>query len=126
MSCAACEAPMDIVPRLNGLVAKRLRSLEAVDQGLVVAVSGGPDSVALLRSVLDAWIAVGIGPVVVAHLNHQLRGADSDADEQFVARLHAELTQAFADLALVCGRLDVAREAASSGKNLEAVARRLR
>ena len=49
----------------------------------VVAVSGGPDSVALLRALLQETAA----PLVVAHLNHQLRGADSDADEAFVRGL---------------------------------------
>jgi len=48
----------------------------------VVAVSGGADSVALLRKVHGAGV-----PVVAAHLNHGLRGTESDADEAFVAEL---------------------------------------
>ncbi|MBY0522155.1 MAG: tRNA lysidine(34) synthetase TilS [Gemmataceae bacterium] len=83
--------------------------------GTVVAVSGGPDSVALLRALL----ALGVGPLVVAHLNHQLRGAESDGDEQFVRDRCAGLT-------LRCERLDVAAQARVEGANLEAVARRLR
>src|ERR1051326_8084843 len=51
---------------------------------MLVAVSGGPDSVALLH----ALIAVQAHqPIVIAHLNHQLRGAESDGDEQFVREL---------------------------------------
>src|SRR3954466_7367785 len=50
---------------------------------IVVAVSGGPDSTALLR----AWCAADTGPLVAAHLNHGLRGAASDADEAFVGDL---------------------------------------
>ena len=49
----------------------------------VVAVSGGADSVALLRALVEA----GVGPLTVAHVNHRLRGAESDADEAFVREL---------------------------------------
>src|SRR5262245_37851826 len=48
-----------------------------------VGVSGGADSVALLRLLLER---VDIRPVVV-HLNHQMRGSESDGDEQFVGAL---------------------------------------
>lgn len=51
-------------------------------QPLLVGVSGGPDSVALL----DALVQLGYRPHV-AHLNHQLRGAESDADAEFVRQL---------------------------------------
>lgn len=51
-----------------------------------IAVSGGADSVALLRLMLELRDELGILPSVV-HLNHKLRGADSDEDEQFVRRL---------------------------------------
>ena len=57
--------------------------------GLVAAVSGGPDSVALLRALRDAR---GAGPLTAAHLNHQLRGAEGDADEAFVRELCAGLS----------------------------------
>ncbi len=53
---------------------------------VLVAVSGGPDSVALLHLLLrlasDHSISLG-----VAHLNHGLRGADSDRDADFAAAL---------------------------------------
>jgi tRNA(Ile)-lysidine synthase TilS/MesJ len=61
--------------------------------GLVVAVSGGPDSVALLRALLAVRASRPV-PLVLAHLNHQLRGSDSDADEAFIADLHAGLIAA--------------------------------
>ncbi len=51
-----------------------------------VAVSGGADSVALLRLLLEIQHEAGI-VISVVHLNHQLRGAESDADEQFVRDL---------------------------------------
>jgi tRNA(Ile)-lysidine synthase len=101
-------------------------SLAEDPPGLVVAVSGGPDSVALLRALLEAR-GEEPTPLVVAHLNHQLRGPDSDADEAFVAGLHAALVQnGAAHLHLAGRRLDVARLAAGEGGNLEAVARRER
>src|SRR5438132_3472467 len=49
---------------------------------VVVAVSGGPDSTALLLALHE----IGL-PIVAAHVNHHLRGAESDADEQFVREL---------------------------------------
>ncbi|HEX8325148.1 MAG TPA: tRNA lysidine(34) synthetase TilS, partial [Tepidisphaeraceae bacterium] len=52
-----------------------------------VGVSGGADSVALLRLLAGR----GNGSVVVAHLNHHLRSADSDADAVFVQRLGERL-----------------------------------
>ena len=51
-----------------------------------VAVSGGADSVALLLLLLELRKKLGI-VLSVAHLNHQLRGRASDADEKFVAKL---------------------------------------
>ncbi len=51
-------------------------------EALLVGVSGGPDSVALL----DVLVKAGWRPHV-CHLNHQLRGAESDADAEFVRRL---------------------------------------
>jgi tRNA(Ile)-lysidine synthase len=86
--------------------------------GLVVAVSGGPDSVALLRALREAR---GAGPLTAAHLNHQLRGAESDADEAFVRDLCGGLS-----LDCRCERLDVRGAAQAEGDNLEGVARRLR
>jgi tRNA(Ile)-lysidine synthase len=87
----------------------------------VVAVSGGPDSVALLRALLECTSS----PLVIAHLNHQLRGAESDGDEAFVRDLHRELRGTGANLLpLRCDRIDVA--AAAVGDNLESVARRIR
>ncbi|MFM7150588.1 MAG: ATP-binding protein, partial [Gemmataceae bacterium] len=54
--------------------------------GMVLAVSGGADSVALVRGLLTLRGKDG-PPLVVAHLNHLLRGPESDRDEQFVRDL---------------------------------------
>jgi tRNA(Ile)-lysidine synthase len=55
-------------------------------QCLVVAVSGGADSVCLLHVLLSLKERLGI-TLHLAHLNHQLRGAESDADGAYVAEL---------------------------------------
>ncbi|HJT32708.1 MAG TPA: tRNA lysidine(34) synthetase TilS [Pirellulales bacterium] len=56
----------------------------------LAAVSGGADSVALLRA-LAAMRPAGPGRLVVAHFNHRLRGSAADADAAFVAKLAGEL-----------------------------------
>jgi tRNA(Ile)-lysidine synthase len=83
---------------------------------VVAGVSGGADSVAMLY----AFHALNI-PVTVAHLNHQLRGAESDADESFVQLLADELGFPFSRAAA-----DVKMLAATSGLSIEMAARRAR
>jgi len=56
------------------------------DVTVLLAVSGGPDSVALARA-MTALRPESAGRLVVAHFNHALRGAASDVDEQFVVGL---------------------------------------
>jgi tRNA(Ile)-lysidine synthase len=51
-----------------------------------IAVSGGADSVALLRLLEILRDRLGIA-VLVVHFNHKLRGAESDADAEFVAKM---------------------------------------
>jgi len=83
----------------------------------VVAVSGGPDSVALLRSLH----AIAPQELVVAHFNHQLRGTEGDEDLRFVRELAKSLKLQFRD-----GTADVREIARATGENLEDAARRLR
>lgn len=85
----------------------------------VVAVSGGPDSIALLH-LLDSLRQVLAVRLVVAHLNHKLRGGESDQDEAFVADTANRL-----GLPFVCERLDVAAQL-KAGENLESRARQMR
>jgi tRNA(Ile)-lysidine synthase len=66
---------------------RRFLAAHAIDGTVVAAVSGGGDSTALLVALGEAE---GID-VVAAHVNHHLRGADSDADEGFVRELCARL-----------------------------------
>jgi tRNA(Ile)-lysidine synthase len=80
----------------------------------VVGVSGGADSVALLRALRACDV-----PLAVAHVNHKLRGSDSDADEAFVRDLCAAL-------GVECHVKAVDVAALAAGDNLEATARRVR
>ncbi len=57
---------------------------------LLVAVSGGPDSVCLLYILVKLKDELGIR-LHIAHLNHQLRGAESEADAQYVSTLAQHL-----------------------------------
>src|SRR6185369_6971695 len=79
---------------------------------ILVGVSGGADSVALLLVLKQLGFSVG-----AAHLNHGLRGAESDADEKFVQEL-AETN----GIPLVCSRSSVSL----AGSNIEAAGRAAR
>jgi tRNA(Ile)-lysidine synthase len=70
----------------------------APDARVVVAVSGGPDSVCLLHVLRELKIRVA----GVAHVNHQLRGEASDADERFVADLTRAMGLRFHSRAAPC------------------------
>ena len=85
-----------------------------------IAVSGGIDSVALLRLLLDLRGELGI-VVSVVHFNHKLRGSESDADEEFVFRLARDH-----GLEFICEGDDVAQHAAQESVSLETAARELR
>jgi tRNA(Ile)-lysidine synthase len=90
----------------------------------IVAISGGPDSVALAHLLVSLLKPGTLERLTLAHVNHQLRGAESDADELFVKRL-PEIWQ---QPTLLCctHRIDVAAMAHAEHENLEAVARRER
>src|SRR5438132_2881347 len=114
------EVIVGVTASLVAQVELSLRRLGVSADGIVVAVSGGPDSVALLRALASLPTA---GRLVVAHLNHQLRGPESDADEAFVRALPESLQPG---MELRCERIDVAAQARTEGANVEAVARRVR
>lgn len=55
---------------------------------ILLGVSGGPDSVALLSLLFDANCVKPLySEIIVAHLNHSIREKDADKDEQFVGSL---------------------------------------
>lgn len=83
---------------------------------ILIGVSGGADSVALLR-LFCAWREDFGLKLFAAHANHQLRGEESDRDEAFVRKLCGTL-----DVPCVCERLAIKRTA----DGLEADARTAR
>lgn len=96
------------------------RALLRPGMRLAVAVSGGADSVALLRALVEAAPEIGL-VLSVAHVHHGIRGADADADAEFVAGLAADHGLAFY-------RKDVDAPAAAreNRETLEEAARNLR
>jgi tRNA(Ile)-lysidine synthase len=110
---------------LHPLVQKTLdsvRRLELLKPGdrVGVAVSGGADSVALLRLLLELRSVIGI-VLSVVHFNHKLRGPESDEDEAFVAALAREF-----QLEFLASSGDVTVEAAANRLSIETAAREMR
>jgi len=93
---------------------------------VAVALSGGADSVALLRLLAERRAELGL-VLHVAHLHHGLRGAEADGDLEFCRELALKLRLPFHE-----ARVDTAREAAADAKtgkpaeSIEEAARRLR
>ena len=87
---------------------------------LAVGVSGGADSVALLRALHERGGELGL-VLHAAHLHHGLRGAEADGDLDFVRGLAADL-----GLPFHAAKVDVAGEAEKAGESIEEAARRLR
>ena len=85
-----------------------------------VAVSGGLDSVGLLRLLLELRKQLGI-VLSVVHFNHKLRGLEADADEQFVQALARKYKVDFH-----CDRGDVGAHATERHLSVEAAARKVR
>jgi tRNA(Ile)-lysidine synthase len=98
---------------------RRYHMLEPGDT-VVVGVSGGPDSVALLHCLVALRTHWAIG-LVVAHLNHQLRGAAASEEATFVQSLASRL-----DLPCETGSRDVGSYCAEHRLSIQVAARRLR
>ncbi|HKT87197.1 MAG TPA: tRNA lysidine(34) synthetase TilS [Candidatus Sulfotelmatobacter sp.] len=119
---ADCLPHHVLVLSVTQRVARYIRKRELMHAGnrVAVAVSGGADSVGLLRILLE--LREELGTVLsVAHFHHGIRGADADADEKFVA----ELASTFG-LEFHLGRGDARAYAAQKKISLETAARQLR
>ncbi|MGC2695601.1 MAG: tRNA lysidine(34) synthetase TilS [Candidatus Angelobacter sp.] len=103
-------------------VFKYIRERRLLEPGerVAVACSGGADSVALLRILLDLRATLGV-VLSVAHFHHQIRGAEADVDRQFVGDLAREFK-----LELHSGSADVPAYARNHKTSLETAARELR
>jgi len=86
----------------------------------IVALSGGPDSVALLRGLVSCGSEFNL-EITAAHINHQLRDEESDSDAVWVSDFCAEL-------GIPCNmvEIDVARLAQEEGIGIEEAARTAR
>lgn len=85
-----------------------------------VAVSGGQDSVAMLRLLLELRNELGV-VLSVVHINHKLRGGESDGDADFISKLAREHK-----LQLHCTIADVVQHASQHRISIETAARELR
>ncbi len=84
---------------------------------VTVALSGGADSVALLYCLLELKDRFSLN-INAAHLNHHLRGEESDRDEMFVKALCEKL-----GVPLTVGHADISPLAKNTGKSIELAAR---
>jgi tRNA(Ile)-lysidine synthase len=96
---------------------RALGSLSLDRRAILVGVSGGADSVALLRGLIELRGPLEI-QVHAAHLNHQLRGTVAQADARWVESLCQTL-----DVPITIGSADIPALAGQSGRGIEEVAR---
>ena len=98
---------------------KKYRMLSGGEK-VLVAVSGGIDSMVLL-TLLQQFADRFKGKLVVAHLNHGLRGKESDRDEDFVKSAAASM-----GLSCFTKKINVGHIVLQEGLNLQDAARRER
>lgn len=108
--------------RLERHVAASAKARHLFDEGdhVLAAVSGGPDSVALLAALVALAPSMRL-TLSALHVNYGLRGGESDGDERFVSRLCAGL-----GIPLICERVDLSRAPGAGGASLQARAREAR
>lgn len=114
------DAPfiVDVSARIGELVGMCCPGV--VSPGLIIGLSGGPDSVALLLAA-RAWSSASGTPLAAAHFNHRLRPGDADRDAEFCRNLCETL-----DITFFEGGEDPRPLARSRGQGLEEAARHLR
>ncbi len=111
--------PMGLLPRVSRFA--RRHALWRPATRVIAAVSGGSDSVALLLILRELDRRGDLVLAGAAHLNHQIRGPESDGDESFCRALALRL-----DVPFDAGRVDVPAVARADGVSLEVAARRAR
>ncbi len=111
--------PKSLPARVVGYIGKN-RLISAGDH-VLAAVSGGPDSVALLSILTSLKTTLGIERITVIHFDHGLRGDESDGDREFVRALAHS-----AGLDFRCGTADVRAFARSRKISVEMAARECR
>lgn len=110
---------MDVLARIRRTIERE--HLAPNGARALVALSGGADSVALLFLLRDLAAAGELTLAGAAHLNHQLRGTDADADEAFCGGLCERIAVPF-----ISERADVAALARAQKRSVEDAARAVR
>ena len=107
---------------LREKVRETIKKFEILSPGdrVVVGVSGGPDSVALLHILKELAPQLKVS-LSIAHLNHRFRGKESDRDAEYVQELALEL-----GLPVIVESRDVSAFIKKEGLSLEDGARRVR
>lgn len=112
-------AKTDIATR--ALITVQQHGLFTDENACLLMVSGGSDSTALAYAAAQLRDESKVGPMAMIHVNHMLRGEEANSDAAFTSELAALL-----DIPFFLCEIDIAMEAARSGENIEAVARRER
>ncbi len=106
---------------LEDKVANYIKSYDLIpiDGSIVIAVSGGADSVCMVYLLKRINKELSNGrKIYLAHLNHKLRGAEADGDAEFVKNLAFEL-----DLPLLIKEVDINKLANELQGSVEEIAR---
>lgn len=110
---------MDVVEHAFSTICEQ--DLCSPEAPVILMVSGGGDSTALTYIAKELHDQGQLGTLEILHVNHCLRGEDSDADEQFVQGL-AQLL----DVPMRSVRIDIQEMGAQTGENIESLARHMR
>lgn len=105
---------------LRQQVKQVLEQTDIAQESLIVGVSGGPDSLALLHILAALRVELGL-TLVVGHIDHQLRGDTSRADAEFVSQTCQQW-----NIPCHIEHIDVARIAKEHSYTIEEAARRVR
>ena len=103
------------------LATMREEHMTSAGNAVLVGVSGGADSMALLYCLLELRESLGLGLVAAAHVHHGLRGEEADRDEDFVRAQCDKL-----EVPLFVCKTDVAALAAVRKRGLEETGRQVR
>ena len=109
--------------KLSNTIYKTIHKYKMFAPGerVVVAISGGADSVALLSLLAGLKDELKLGEIFASHLNHCLRGDESLRDEEFVRQFCHSV-----HISLVSSRKDVKDHARLKGLGIEEAGRDLR
>lgn len=106
---------MDLIKKIKIFISNN--SLITENDRILVGLSGGPDSIFLLYFLINNFK----NKIVIAHINHQLRGVDSDLDEKFVRKVSQKLK-----IPLYVKREDVKKLSNENKKSIEECGREVR